>query len=231
LTQPPPSVPQRILDAAEATFAQQGYYGATIRGITDAAGVQLSLARYHFGSKDELFKAVIGRRAAQTCDQLDASLAAAMQGLASGADALTAIVDAMVSVPVRQLASGDAGWRNYLELLANLSQLGDRPELLLSFRAPYAATLRRYRLALRKALPDAPEPVLDWGLHFLQILVGHAILDLGIARWLEGVDGGPADWDGLRRHLVAHVAGGIRAQMTVPGLPKRGRGRTGEGRL
>jgi len=134
---------------------------------------------------------------------------------------LTAIVDAMVSVPVRQLAGGDAGWRNYLELLAHLSQLRDRPELLLPFRAPYAETLRRYRLALRKALPDAPAAVLDWGLHFLQILVGHAILDLAIARWLEGADSGQDDWDGLRRHLVAHVVGGIRAQMAMQAEPRR----------
>lgn len=215
MTQAPASVPQRILDAAEATFAKQGYYAATIRGITEAAGVQLSLSRYHFGSKDELFKQVIGRRAKQTCDQLDASLALAMDGLPPGADALTAIVDAMVSVPVRQLASEDAGWRNYLELLAHVNQLRDRPELLQPFRAPYTDTLRRYRLALRKALPDAPEAVLNWGLHFLQILVGHAILELGIARWLEGADSGQDDWDGLRRHLVAHVVGGIRAQMAM----------------
>jgi AcrR family transcriptional regulator len=215
------SVPQRILDAAEALFAKQGYYAATLRDITEAAGVHLSLARYHFGSKDDLFKEVIGRRAKLTCDQLDASLSLAMGGLSRNADALTAIVDAMVSVPVRQLAGGDAGWRNYLELLAHVSQLRDRPELLLPFRAPYAKTLRRYRLALRKALPDAPAAVLDWGLHFLQILVGHAILDLAIARWLEGADSGQDDWDGLRRHLVAHVVGGIRAQMAMQAEPRR----------
>jgi len=220
----PASVPQRILDAAEALFAKQGYYAATIRDITDAAGVQLSLARYHFGSKDDLFKQVIGRRAKHTCDQLDASLSQAMGGLSAKDDALAAIVDAMVSVPVRQLAGGDAGWRNYLELLAHLSQLRDRPELLLPFREPYAKTLRRYRFALRKALPDAPAEVLDWGLHFLQILVGHAILDLAITRWMEGADDDRVDWDALRRHLVVHVVGGIRAQMAMPGLSRRSRG-------
>ncbi|HSV36598.1 MAG TPA: TetR/AcrR family transcriptional regulator [Ramlibacter sp.] len=224
MTQAPPSVPQRILDAAEALFAKQGYYAATIRDITDAAGVQLSLSRYHFGSKDELFKQVIGRRAKHTCDQLDASLSLAMDGLSPGADALTAIVDAMVSVPVRQLASGDTGWRNYLELLAHVSQLRDRQELLLPFRGPYTDTLRRYRLALRQALPDAPSAVLDWGLHFLQILVGHAILDLPITRWMEGVDGGQDDGDGLRRHLVAHVVGGIRAQMGMQAQGHDGKG-------
>ena len=63
-----------IIDAAEAIFARQGYYAATIRDITQAAGVPLSLARYYFGSKDELFMQVLGRRADETCAQLDASL-------------------------------------------------------------------------------------------------------------------------------------------------------------
>jgi AcrR family transcriptional regulator len=210
-----PSAPQRILDAAEAVFARQGYYGATIRDITDAAGVPLSLARYHFGSKDDLFKQVLGRRAQETCDQLDASLARAVAATTSREQRLQAVVDAMVSVPVERLAGGDLGWRHYLQLLAHINQLIDRPELLQPFRAAYAGTVQRYRQALRNALPDAPEATLNWSLHFLQILVGHAILDLVVTRWMAGTPSRPDDWTELRRHLVAHVVGGIRAQLAL----------------
>src|SRR4051812_4639279 len=56
---PAASSAQRILDAAEAIFAHEGYFAATIRGITAAAGVPLQLARYHFGSKDQLFQHVL----------------------------------------------------------------------------------------------------------------------------------------------------------------------------
>lgn len=214
------SAPQRILDAAEAVFAQQGYYGATIRDITDAAGVPLSLARYHFGSKDELFKQVLGRRAKDTCDQLDASLARAVAATPAPDQRLEAVVDAMVSVPVERLAGGDLGWRHYLQLLAHINQLIDHPELLQPFRAAYADTVQRYRQALRNALPDAPEASLNWSLHFLQILVGHAILDLAVTHWMAGTQSRPDDWSELRRHLVAHVVGGIRAQVALtPAVP------------
>lgn len=206
---------QRILDAAEAVFARQGYHGATIRDITQAAGVQLSLARYHFGSKDELFRRVLERRAEATCRQLTDSLAAAIA--ASPLERrLDAVVEAMVAVPVEQLSRGDVGWRNYLQLLAQLLQVHDRPDLLQPFRDRYADTVARYRAALREALPEAPASAIDWGLHFLQTLVGHAMLDLTLTRWLGGDDSRPTDWNELRRQLVAHVVGGLKAQLALP---------------
>ncbi|PTT64168.1 TetR/AcrR family transcriptional regulator [Arthrobacter sp. HMWF013] len=50
---------QVILDAAQARFAQEGYAGATIRKIAADAGVDASLVMQFFGSKDELFGAVM----------------------------------------------------------------------------------------------------------------------------------------------------------------------------
>ena len=53
---------KRILDAAEKLFAQQGFYATSLRMLTKEAGVNLAAVNYHFGSKEELIKAVIGRR-------------------------------------------------------------------------------------------------------------------------------------------------------------------------
>jgi AcrR family transcriptional regulator len=208
---------QRILDAAEAVFAKQGYYGATIRDITQAAGVQLSLSRYHFGTKDHLFRCVLERRADATCLQLTTSLELALAA-SPPEHRLEAIVEAMVAVPVEQLAQGDAGWRNYLQLLAQLAQVHDRPDLLQPFRDRYVDTVARYRAALRQALPGAPAATIDWGLHFLETLVGHAMHNLALTRWLGGDENPPIDWAELRRQMVAHVVGGIRAQLALPAV-------------
>jgi AcrR family transcriptional regulator len=59
-----PSRRERILDAAEALFAEHGYDGVTLRRIATAADVDVALANYHFGKKLELFEAVFERRAA-----------------------------------------------------------------------------------------------------------------------------------------------------------------------
>jgi AcrR family transcriptional regulator len=53
---------KRILDAAEKLFAQEGFYATSLRMLTREAGVNLAAVNYHFGSKEELIKAVIERR-------------------------------------------------------------------------------------------------------------------------------------------------------------------------
>lgn len=48
-----------ILAAASRLFAERGYAGATIRSIAVAADVNPALIRHYFGSKDQLFLAVL----------------------------------------------------------------------------------------------------------------------------------------------------------------------------
>lgn len=53
---------KRILNAAEKLFAQKGFYATSLRMLTREAEVNLAAVNYHFGSKEELIKAVIERR-------------------------------------------------------------------------------------------------------------------------------------------------------------------------
>lgn len=48
-----------ILAAARARFAEDGYRGATIRAIAQQAGVDPALVHHFFGSKQDLFAAVL----------------------------------------------------------------------------------------------------------------------------------------------------------------------------
>jgi len=50
---------ERILEAALAAFAQQGFDGATTRDIATRAGVNLGLIAYHFGGKDKLWREAV----------------------------------------------------------------------------------------------------------------------------------------------------------------------------
>jgi TetR/AcrR family transcriptional regulator len=52
-----------ILDAAEAAFAEHGYEGTTFSDICAEAGVSRGLPTYLFGSKEELYRAVVSRAA------------------------------------------------------------------------------------------------------------------------------------------------------------------------
>lgn len=50
---------QTILETARAHFAQDGYTGTTLRKIASEAGVDTALIMQYFGSKEDLFAAVM----------------------------------------------------------------------------------------------------------------------------------------------------------------------------
>ncbi|HUI27186.1 MAG TPA: CerR family C-terminal domain-containing protein [Candidatus Kryptonia bacterium] len=56
----------RLLAAASQLFAERGFHGTKARDIAMRAGVNLAAANYHFGSKRELYLAVLRQQFAET---------------------------------------------------------------------------------------------------------------------------------------------------------------------
>lgn len=56
----PEETRQEILRAAAEAFAACGFVGATTRAVAARAGVNVATLHYHFGSKEGLYRAVIG---------------------------------------------------------------------------------------------------------------------------------------------------------------------------
>lgn len=52
---------ERILDAAEALFAEHGYDGTTLRDVASRVGLRIPSLYNHFASKDSLYAAVLER--------------------------------------------------------------------------------------------------------------------------------------------------------------------------
>lgn len=52
----------RILDSAEGLFAKRGFASTSLRNVIAEAGVNLAAVHYHFGSREELIRAVFARR-------------------------------------------------------------------------------------------------------------------------------------------------------------------------
>ncbi|MFC3227841.1 TetR/AcrR family transcriptional regulator [Marinibaculum pumilum] len=73
----------RILEAAEAVFAQRGFDGATTAAIARAAGLPKANLHYYFGTKEALYRAVLA-------DILDLWLAGA-DGIRPDADPAAAL--------------------------------------------------------------------------------------------------------------------------------------------
>lgn len=100
---------QRLLDAAQRLFSERGFDGVGIREIADAAGVNLSGIKYHFGSKQGLYLQTIRR----SMDRQGSSAAWALiqrpfESPRDAADALRAFVRAFLRVLLRAEEAGSS---------------------------------------------------------------------------------------------------------------------------
>ena len=89
-----------LLDAAEELFARRGLGAAALEDIADAAGYTRGAIYAHFGSKEELFLAVIERQRQRFLD--------GFADVISSFERLTDLNVDELSVRWRELMSGDA---------------------------------------------------------------------------------------------------------------------------
>ncbi|MCH8542688.1 MAG: TetR family transcriptional regulator [Alcanivorax sp.] len=100
---------EKLLDTAEALFAESGYHGVSVRDITSAANVRVASINDHFGGKEMLFQAVIARRAPITnADRL--AILDDMQIGKGGKRALQQITGAFTR-PMLQRSQESEGWQ------------------------------------------------------------------------------------------------------------------------
>lgn len=112
----------QILDVAEALFADRGYFGVSIREITDAADTRLAAVNYHFGSKEQLFGQVITRRAEWLNSERLRRLPTNPEAHERD-EAIRDLVRAFYTPMLERFQSGDAGWRNYCRLISQVAMV------------------------------------------------------------------------------------------------------------
>ncbi|PRX96895.1 TetR/AcrR family transcriptional regulator [Paraburkholderia sp. BL25I1N1] len=207
---------ERILDTAEELFALHGYFGTSIRDIMQACELEFSLARYHFGSKDALFREAIGRRAAVISQQVTESLDELLDSTHDAPPSIGAIVTALSAPAFAHLKSGDRGWHNYLRLLTQNSCLLERPDLTAPFYDQYAATAARYREAFAIALPREDPDTIRLMQSFVES-VFHLVLNELYARITKASSTVGAsqlssvEIESMHSYLVRFATGGIDA--------------------
>lgn len=114
----------KILDAAEALFAECGFDAATVKDITNRAGVRLSAVNYHFESKAILFEKVVERRTTVQTSRILESLRLVMESGLDGEKKLHAMVEILVDQVIRDWYDSEEGWRNYYRIMARSLLIG-----------------------------------------------------------------------------------------------------------
>jgi AcrR family transcriptional regulator len=156
----------RILDAAEAQFMEHGFEATSLRGLTSAAAVNLAAVNYHFGSKEELFQAVLTRRLDPMNQERIERLEKLEREAGGRALSVEKILFAML-IPALRLARDERrGGKNFLRLLGR-AYADPAPFIRHFLSAQYAGMIGRYKEAFLAALPHLTRQELSWRLHFV----------------------------------------------------------------
>ncbi len=200
---------QRILDAAEALFAQHGFASVTVRQIMKRANADVALAYYHFDSKRDLFDAVLMRRAEHLNEVRLKALAEVEQRHPDDQPSVEEIVGAFVVPLLDLLASDHDRWQHYFALIA---QVNNSPEwggeLMTKYFDPLVS---RFIEAIRRALPDCREADVYWSYHFLS---GALTLTFAETGRIDNLSGGvcrSSDMAAVSERMPAFIAAGFRA--------------------
>ncbi len=156
---------ERILDAAERLFARHGFYGVSVRDITEAAGVDVALVSYHFGGKRELFAAVFQRRAEQLNPERLAMLEKVRRAALPGTPTVEEIVNAFTYPLLERSARGGPGWKSYFALVAQVNNSPEWGPVLMTQH--FDPLVERFIAVLREALPGCAARDIYWGYQFL----------------------------------------------------------------
>lgn len=119
----------RLLDTAEELFADRGYFGVSVRDITQQAETRLAAISEQFGGKEGLFRAVLLRRIQPLNEERRGRLAVLPQ-TGSRKRRLRALIEAFAEPMLGH--AGDPGWRNYFRFIAQLANSGHPIQMLVA---------------------------------------------------------------------------------------------------
>jgi AcrR family transcriptional regulator len=210
----------RILVSALRHFSRLGLHGASMRDISKTSKVQLSALHYHFGSKEDLFAAVV----ATLFERLAADRLVHLDALRESNRSITVeeIVVAFVT-PLLALAGSPDG-TTYLRLQLRMF---DDPKLAVSLgKSLVLPATVPFIDALEQALPGVPRNVIIRGYRAMVWGVTNAPLD-PLYELLTGEAALPTDEAvaRMRDELVSYHAAGLRALSRFAPPASRSRGR------
>jgi AcrR family transcriptional regulator len=201
---------RRLLDAAVRLFADRGFSGTSMRAVTQAAGVSVSAANYHFGSKEALLQATFGRviepvnqRRVELLDALDAK---------AGADGptLRQVLDAFLRPVIESRDHAEPGRDRFRQLAARL--FSDPPAVVAALKEQHFGPIsERMVVALGRALPGRTPADLELVFQFAVGMMVHVIAgQLEIGR-RPGAAAPPDDDEELLSRMVSFAEAGILA--------------------
>ncbi len=206
---------RQILNAAEKLIVEKGYESASMRDITQLAGVNLAAVNYHFGSKDALIAAVLKRRLGainkERLEKLDA-----LEARAAGKPVRPSqLIYAFFGSLVAHAGEDDHDGNIYLKILEQ-TMLSPSDFVTSVVAQENALVFERYRKAFFKAMPDVPEEEILWRFQFMLGATSYAISGIqALLEHTENIDTSKINLSDkrLRKRLLSFLLGGLYAPL------------------
>ncbi|MFT5687656.1 MAG: AcrR family transcriptional regulator [Planctomycetota bacterium] len=198
----------RILDAAEELFGDQGYASTSLRSVTGLADVNLAAVHYHFGSKVGLFEAVFTRRVSEINDerlnQLDA-----LEAPGRPEPTIEELLGAFLVPVFRRPMAKDPTWPRFQRFVGRvLSETGEHVEAMSQV---FRGVQLRFVPAFHGAVSHLTERDVLWRTHLMVGSMCNMLSDpTRIAVLSNGACDG-SDIDETLRQMIAFFAAGMRA--------------------
>ncbi|MEZ5993695.1 MAG: TetR family transcriptional regulator [Planctomycetota bacterium] len=155
---------EKLLDAAEHSFAEQTFSGASMRDIAKRADVNLSSIGYHFGTKAGMLEAVLTRRFKPLVTERMQALKVAKIASGAAPPTLRSIVRSYLEPSVRI----GLAHPSFVFLLCHLWTEPRFREIKKSIDSLTNDCQQEFRAVLVVSLPELRKVDLDWALSYLQ---------------------------------------------------------------
>ncbi len=165
---------EQILNVAQRLFAEQGFAGTSLRSVVNQAEVNLSAVHYHFGSKEELFVAVVARIAKVVVEGQLEKLAQCKAKKDN--PTLEDILEAFLLPPLQVvLNSGD----RRISCARFMGRCRIEPDPIREkVEKHFEDSFEAYLDALQRALPDQSRNQLQWKLDLVIAALIHVLIEV-----------------------------------------------------
>src|SRR5262245_7874519 len=211
----------RVIRAAGTLFAERGFHGTTMRDIAERAGANVASGHYHFGSKRDLYLAVLRATFAEVRGLLERGGVQVDEARLDRmtADELEALLEKRLALMLGSLLGPPPSLHSTLMMREMLDPSDALPIVVSEFIEPMTADIAAI---VRRLAPRLDEERVFWS---VASIVGQALFYRltrpATLRILQMADFTPAYEGRLAEHIARFAMGGIAA--IAPVVLKRSR--------
>ncbi len=208
MVEQPTASQERLLDAAAALFAERGFEAVSLRDITTAAGANVAAVNYHFGSKDKLIDAVMGRYTLPInqarIELLDVLLSR------ESAPTVREVVEAFLRPLMTRIQQEESSQRLFAKFMGRLMAEGG-PGLPAELVPQFQEMATKVVKAFQVAVPGLSEEKAYYRLKFCFSVMADAMMqDAALTQISEGRIEKQRDWEHVFEEVVDFCVGGLK---------------------